>query len=145
MKRNFLFKNQIIGYIFKWLTSFLISVLIMFVTIMLLSLLCTNVSVEENIIRVILFIIFTMSAGVCSYIFQRISHSKGYISGIVTGLIFSLSKLIMSLSCSTIGKGNIMIYISLISMALIGGILSANRSDKNKSGLVKINKINKFQ
>ena len=144
MKRNFLFKNHMIKYLFEWFISFLISISIMFILIFLLAFLMMQISIIENILLILMFVLYTVSAGICSYIFQRLSKSKGYVSGMVTATMFCLIKLIMSLAYQGIGKGNFMIYISLIAMALIGGIVSANRKNKKNIPLVNINKLNKI-
>ncbi len=132
MKRDHSFSKAPLNNILKWLISFLISVVVLVVLMLILTLVQKRFRLDEHILRIILIIFLTVSAGLCTFIYRRLSNIKGYVCGLITAGIYSFIKLIMSLTSSGVGKDNFLIYACIISAALIGGILSANKKKKTK-------------
>ncbi len=132
MKRDFSFSKNIWKYIIKWIISFLIAISLLLIFILLLTFAQKQFRFNDAILRIILMVGFTFSAGICAYLFRKFSDVKGYVCGLSTGILFSTIKLFMSLISCGVGKSNLWIYLSVISASIIGGILAANQNKKTK-------------
>ena len=132
MKRDrFLLKPVILNGL-KWLISFLVSVVATMLFLLVLALVQKRFRFEERIVRLVLMVAISLASGMCAYVYRKLSKIKGYICGIITAVIFSIIKLIMSLSCGGVGRENLFIYACILCASLIGGIMSANRNKKIK-------------
>ena len=132
MKRDYSLSKAPIGNIIKFTISFLISGGLMLLLMLILTLLQQRFRLDKHILRIILITLLTVDAGICAFIFRRLSHIKGYICGIVTAVIYCFIKLAMSLLSSGVGKENFLIYICIMCASIIGGILAANKRRKLK-------------
>lgn len=140
MKRDFFIKNTVWVTVGKWLISFLISSLVLMILMLILTAINTSNRMNDNVLRLILMIVLCLSSGICAYIFRRITNIKGVFCGLITAGIFSLIKLCMTLSSGGIDKSNVMIYICIVCVSVIGGILSANNRRGKAKELGKMNK-----
>lgn len=132
MKQDFSFSKSYYKNIFKWLISFLISIGIILCFLLLVTFVQKQFRFDAHIIKMILMIIISIGAGICSFAFRILSGIKGYLCGLITAVIYSVIKLLMSILSVGVGKDNFLIYVCIVSAALIGGILSANRKKKIK-------------
>ncbi len=140
MKREFFVKNSFWQIAGKWGLSFLISSVLFMLLILAVTLLQKLNQLSENILRLVLVIIISLCSGFCAYIFRRMTDVKGLYCGLATAAIISLIKLILSALSGGINKENIMVYICIMCVSLIGGIVSANKQNKKERELGKINK-----
>ena len=131
MKRDYSFVASAVVGALKWLISFLLSVTLMIVILVGLTLAHKHLYFEERVLRLVIMIVLSLCSWLCAFIFGRLSKIKGYISGIIAALTFSVPKIIMSFCTGGVGKGNFLVYIAIACSALIGGIMSAKRK-KNK-------------
>lgn len=132
MKQDFSFSTSIYKNIFKWCVSFLISFGVILGFIFILTFAQKQFHFDDQIIKTILLVLVSVGAGVCSFAFCILSGIKGYLCGLITAMIYSIVKLLMSISSVGVGKDNFLVYICVFSASLIGGILSANRKKKIK-------------
>ena len=133
MKRDLSFKKSgAPSHILKWLLSFIISLVTLFVELLLLTVIQKQYRFSDSIVKIVIFVLLTLSAGMCAFIFRKMTKIKGVICGLVTAGIFCVIKLIMSLASGGVGTYNSLIYICLMCASLLGGILSANHHKKEK-------------
>lgn len=133
MKRDFSFKkSSALSQVLKWLLSFVISILVLFIGLILLTVIQKQYRFSDNIVKIVVFVLITLSSGFCAFVFRKMTKIKGMLCGLVTAGVFCVIKLIMSLVSGGVGANNFLIYSCIISASLLGGILSANHRKKEK-------------
>lgn len=140
MKRDIFIKSQFLKQMLNWFISFLISMAIFIVLLLLFSLIQLKSMFGEQIVRIVLVSMYSGMCIVCAYIYCCLSKIKGLFCGLITAGIFCLIKLLMSMLSGGVGKENFIIYICLCAAGMLGGILAANRKTSSQKRLVKLNK-----
>ncbi len=131
MKRDF-FHLKITRNALLWICGFLIATLVLMLLLFVLTLLQIKLRMSDGVLQIILMILLSFAAGLCAYLFCLFAKVKGIFSGLVTAIIYSLIKLVLSLCSGGVGAKNFLIYVCLASVSLIGGIAAANRRDRPK-------------
>ncbi len=141
MKRDFIISKRPIGKILLWLLAFAVSVGLFTSLLLILTAIRLKWELSDRVLQWILVISLTVSVYVCAFLYCKTSGLKGLICGGITAVIFSVIKLIMSLSSGGVGERNFAVYICIISAGLVGGIMAANSKSKRQKKLGKIHKI----
>lgn len=129
MKRDHSFLSKYFLYI---LISFLITLTLFFILVVLLTLAHGKFRFDEHVLRIVLISFLSVCVSVGSFLLRRLSKLRGYICGLIIGGGFMLIKFTMSLASGGVGKGNFAVYFCIISASLIGGIIAANNTKKIK-------------